>query len=89
MNYTRDFNDYVGILKNSISNKFTFKSEKYGILFFKEGVLDKCTRILRQINEEESNIETFNNSKYCITQCLGKALPLMTLISNSVQLVQI
>ncbi len=62
MNYTRDFNDYVGILKNSISNKFTFKSEKYGMIIIIRGVLDKCTRILRQIREEEMNIEAFNNS---------------------------
>ena len=33
MNYTKDFIDYVNIIKNTFSGKYSLKIEKYGILY--------------------------------------------------------
>jgi hypothetical protein len=60
MNYTKEFADYVSLIKNTIPNKYSYKCDKYG-------ALDKCTRILRQITEEEKNIENFDRSKIILT----------------------
>lgn len=51
MNFTRDFHEYVNIVKNTYVSKFSFKCEKYN-------PLDKCTMILRQMIEVEKNIDS-------------------------------
>ena len=56
MNITKEFHDYVNIVKNTLTSKFVLKCEKYN-------PIDKCTRLLRQISEIERNIETMTTSK--------------------------
>ena len=59
MNYTKDFQDYIGIVKNTFVNKFHFKCEKYN-------PIDKCTIILRQMIEVENNIDSLKTGKIII-----------------------
>ncbi len=56
MNFTRDFHEYVNIVKNTYVSKFHFKCEKYN-------PLDKCTMILRQMIEVEKNIDSLKTGK--------------------------
>ena len=56
MNFTRDFHEYVNIVKNTYVSKFNFKCEKYN-------PLDKCTMILRQMIEVEKNIDSLKTGK--------------------------
>jgi hypothetical protein len=41
------------------------------------GAIDKCTRLLKQITEEERNIESFDRSNLILFQCQRRALLLM------------
>jgi hypothetical protein len=54
MNITKDFHDYINIVKNTTS-RFNFRCEKYS-------PIDKCSRILREIVDVERNIETISSS---------------------------
>jgi hypothetical protein len=56
MNITKDFQEYVNIVKSTINSKFNLKCEKYG-------PIDKCVRLLRQIAEIDRNLETMSISK--------------------------
>lgn len=56
MNITKEFHDYVNIVKNTFANKFTLKCERYA-------PLDKCQRVLRQIIDVDRNIDTIATSK--------------------------
>lgn len=56
MNITKDFHEYVNIVKNTLTSKYTLKCEKYN-------PIDKCTRLLRQITEIEKNLEAMSASK--------------------------
>jgi hypothetical protein len=56
MNITKEFHDYVNIVKNTLTSKFVLKCEKYN-------PIDKCTRLLRQISEIERNLDTMTTSK--------------------------
>jgi hypothetical protein len=56
MNITKEFHEYINIVKNTFSSKFQLKCERYG-------ALDKCSRVLRQIVDVERNIDTITASK--------------------------
>jgi len=55
MNITRDFHEYINIVKNTLIPKFILKCERYG-------PIDKCVRLLRQITEIDRNLETMSTS---------------------------
>jgi hypothetical protein len=60
MNYTKDFNEYTNIVKNTFtSSKFTLKCDKYG-------TIDQFSRVLRQITDLDKYIEKISLSKVCI-----------------------
>jgi hypothetical protein len=56
MNITKDFHEYVNVVKSTLTTKYTFKCEKYN-------PIDKCIRLLRQIVEIEKNLVTIGASK--------------------------
>lgn len=56
MNYTKEFHDYVNIVKNTYLSKFHFKCEKYN-------PIDQCSIILRQMVEVEKNIDSLRTGK--------------------------
>ena len=56
MNYTKDFHNYVNIVRSTYISKFNFKCEKYN-------PLDKCSIILRQMVEVEKNINSLQTGK--------------------------
>jgi len=56
MNITKDFHEYVNIVKNTLTSKYTLKCEKYN-------PIDKCTRLLRQITDIDKNLEAMSASK--------------------------
>jgi len=55
MNITKDFQEYVSIVKNTLNSKFNLKCEKYG-------PIDKCTRLLRQIVDIDRNLQAMSSS---------------------------
>ena len=55
MNITKEFHDYVNIVKSTLTSKFILKCEKYN-------PIDKCIRLLRQISEIERNLDTMSTS---------------------------
>jgi hypothetical protein len=55
MNITKDFHEYIGIVKNTITSKFNLKCEKYN-------PIDKCKRLLRQIVDLERNLDSMGTS---------------------------
>ncbi len=59
MNITKEFNDFVNIVKNTMTSKFVMKCEKYN-------PIDKCARLLRQISEIERNLDTMSTSIKCL-----------------------
>jgi hypothetical protein len=56
MNITKDFHEYIGIVKNLSVPRFKLSSEIYS-------PIDKCSKLLGKISEVESNIEKINSSK--------------------------
>lgn len=56
MNITKDFHEYISVVKNTLTSKYVLKTERYG-------VFDKCTRLLKQIEEVGRNLETMSTSK--------------------------
>jgi hypothetical protein len=57
MNITKDFHEYVNIVKNTLTPKFNLKCEKYN-------PIDKCLRLLRQIAEIDRNLEAMGTSNF-------------------------
>lgn len=55
MNITKEFHEYVNVVKSTLTTKYAFKCEKYN-------PVDKCIRLLRQIVEIEKNLVTIGAS---------------------------
>ena len=55
MNITKDFHEYISVVKNTLTSKYSLKTERYGLF-------DKCTRLLKQIDEVGRNLETMSSS---------------------------